>query len=573
MTNIESHTESDKERFVFLPLGGSGEIGMNMNLFGFGVKDKEKWIMVDCGVTFGDHETPGVDLITPDHHFIKSKVKDLIAIILTHAHEDHIGAIAHIWPDLRVPIYATAFTAKMVESKFADIGVMVGKALNVIPLKAKLSLRPFDIEFISITHSIPEPNGLLITTPLGKIYHTGDWKFDPDPVLGDATDFDRLHKLKSENILAVICDSTNALDAGVSGSEASILEPMIQEISAAKGGVAITTFASNVARVKTLVTAATRSGRKYAFLGRSLERIYGISREMGYFDGVPEPVPYDQMANVPKKEMVLLCTGSQGEDRAALGKLARGIHPSWKLSAGDTVIFSSKVIPGNEKPVSKILNRLAMQGVKVVTSKMADIHVSGHPCADELTELYETIKPKYAIPVHGEERHMQRHAQIALNTGVKGVEIPHNGDVIEIAPNFGWVGSVESGRLCVDGTFLDNAYNGATAERKRLGYAGCATIFLHLDNENNLIGQPEISTWGIPAITGSNHKAAVELYRAIIIEAFYAIEEHIMDKDNEIADIIKQSFRREVNRIWGKKPMTQVIIHKLNKNIRRKKNK
>ncbi len=567
MTDTTSH----KERFVFLPLGGSGEIGMNMNLFGFGVKDKEKWIMVDCGVTFGDHETPGIDLITPDHHFIKSRTKDLIAIILTHAHEDHIGAIAHLWPDLRVPIYATAFTAKMVEHKFADVGVVVGNALNVIPLKAKLSLKPFNIEFVSITHSIPEPNGLLITTPLGKVYHTGDWKFDPDPVLGDATDFERLHQLKSENILAVICDSTNALDSGVSGSEASILEPMVKEILAATGGVAITTFASNVARVKTLVTAATRAGRKYAFLGRSLERIYGISREMGYFAGVPDPVPYDQIANIPKKELVVLCTGSQGEDRAALGKLARGIHPTWKLSEGDTVIFSSKVIPGNEKPVSKTLNQLAMQGVNIVTSKMVDIHVSGHPCADELTELYETIQPRYAIPVHGEERHMQRHAQIALNAGVKGIEIPHNGDVIEIAPNFGWVGEVEAGRLCVDGAFLDDVFNGATAERKRLGFAGCVAIFLHLDSDNNLVGQPEVVTWGVPSMTGSNHKDAAELYRAIIIEAFYALENEIMGKDNEIAESIKRSFRREVNRIWGKKPMTHVVIHKKDKNSNKKK--
>jgi ribonuclease J len=563
----------DKEHFVFLPLGGSGEIGMNMNLFGFGTKDKEKWIMVDCGVTFGDHETPGIDLIMPKHNFIKDRAKDLIAIILTHAHEDHIGAIAHLWSDLRVPIYATAFTAKMVEHKFSDLGIVVGNALNVIPLKAKLSLRPFDIEFVSITHSIPEPNGLLITTPLGKVYHTGDWKFDPDPVLGDATDFDRLNKLKSENILAVICDSTNALESGYSGSEASVLEPMIKEIQAATGGVAITTFASNVARVKTLVTAATRAGRKYAFLGRSLDRIYGIAREMGYFAGVPDPVPFDQIANMRKSEMVILCTGSQGEDRAALGKLARGIHPNWKLSSGDTVIFSSKVIPGNEKAVSRTLNQLAEKGVQIVTSKMVDIHVSGHPCADELTELYTIIQPKYAIPVHGEERHMQRHAQIALDTGVKRAELPHNGDIIEIAPNFGWIGAVESGRLCADGAFLEDAFNGAPAERRRLSFAGCAVIFVHLDDDNNLLGQPEISTFGIPAITGKSHSDAKELYREIIIEAFYDLDDKSFENDNDIGEGIKRGFRREVNRIWGKKPMVQVIIHKVNRKKKVKKSK
>jgi ribonuclease J len=565
-------TNSKKDRFVFLPLGGSGEIGMNMNLFGFGPKDKEKWIMVDCGVTFGDHNTPGIDLITPDHQFIKERSKDLIAIILTHAHEDHIGAVAHLWRDLRVPIYATAFTAKMVDHKFKDLGLVIEPFLHTIPLKAKLALSPFNIEFISITHSIPEPNGLLITTPLGKVYHTGDWKFDPDPVLGDATDFERLKQLKDENIRAVICDSTNALDKGVSGSEASILHPMIQEIQSAKKGVAITTFASNVARVKTLIKAATEAGRHYSLLGRSLERIYELGREMGYFENVPDPLSLEEANKLPKSEIVLLCTGSQGEDRAALGKLARDAHPMWRLTAGDTVIFSSKVIPGNEKSVAKILNQLCEKGVDIVTSKTADIHVSGHPCADELAELYEIIKPEYAIPVHGEARHMQRHAQIALKAGVFGTVIPHNGDIIEIAPDFGWKQSVEAGRLYIDGSIVDDDLHGASAERKRLTYAGCAAIFVHLDRDNNLVGQPEVTAWGIPNLSHNNYHDTLDLYRTIIFEAFNdMIEEDVNLSDNEIAEFIKRAFRREVNRIWRKKPMTHVTIHKIDAVKRKKK--
>jgi len=566
MTNIK------KEHFVFLPLGGSGEIGMNMNLFGFGRKNQEKWIMVDCGVTFGDHNTPGIDLITPDHDFIKQRAKNLIAIILTHAHEDHIGAIAYLWRDLRVPIYATPFTAKMVTHKFRDLGLVIEPFLQIIPLKSKLSLKPFDVEFISITHSIPEPNGLLISTPLGKVYHTGDWKFDPNPVLGDATDFPRLEQLGTDQIKAVICDSTNALDSGVSGSEASILEPIIKEIKAAKNGVAITTFASNVARVKTLLKAATEAGRHYVLLGRSLERIFSIGREMGYFDNVPLPLSLEDAQKLPRSKVVLLCTGSQGEDRAALGKLARGIHPMWRLSAGDLVIFSSKTIPGNEKSVARIMNQLAELGVEIVTSKMAEIHVSGHPCAEELDQLYKMIKPEFAIPVHGEERHMQRHAQIALKAGVAGTEIPHNGDIIELAPNFGWKSSVETGRLYVDGGIIDDDLNGASAERKRLTFAGCVAIFIHLDHAHTLVGKAEVTSWGVPILSGKTHDDTHAFYQLILKEAYAEIAQDAADmSEYDISEHIRKSFRREVNRIWRKKPMTNVIIHKVKQAKRKNK--
>ena len=394
------------ERFLFLPLGGSGEIGMNMNLFGYGTKNQEKWIMVDCGVTFTEPTTPGIDLIYPDFEFIKQRKENLQAIVLTHAHEDHIGAIAYVWPELRVPLYATPFTIRMIQDKFNDRGIAYEGFLHSVPLKSRLRIGDFGIEFVSITHSIPEPNGLYITTPQHKIYHTGDWKFDAHPVLGDATDFKRLEELAEMGLDACICDSTNALDKGVSGSEHDILAPMTDLIKQATGKVVITSFASNVARMKTLIQACVDAGRHYFLAGRSMERIYNHGREMGYFKGIPDPVPFEHIRDIPAGKIACICTGSQGESRATLAKIARDAFPFFTVGTGDTVIFSSKAIPGNEKAIGLIYNQLSFKNVKILTSKSFDIHVSGHPCEDELIELYRTLKPFSAIPVHGERRHM-----------------------------------------------------------------------------------------------------------------------------------------------------------------------
>ena len=564
-----------KKSLVFLPLGGSGEIGMNMNLFGYGYAGKEKWIMVDCGITFGDAETPGIDVIMPDHSFIKERKDDLVAIILTHAHEDHIGAIAHLWSDLKAPIYATAFTARMVADKFADLGVDVGNALNIIPLKVKLSLGDFEVEFVSITHSIPEPNGLFITTDAASVYHTGDWKFDADPILGDATDYVRIKEIAELGVDVCICDSTNALDSGYSGSESDVLEPLIKAIESASGRVAITTFASNVARMKTLMRATVAAGRHFVLCGRSVERIYNIGREMGYFGDLPDPVPAMDARNLPKNKIVCICTGSQGEPRSALGRIARGNHPFFDLSSGDTVIFSSKTIPGNEKAIFKIYNMLAENNVDIITTKSFDIHVSGHPCAEELKELYRILKPTSAIPVHGEIRHMNRHAQIAKEMGVKSTFVPKNGDVIEISKEgITLRASVEAGRIYVDGRVLDSD-DGASSERKRLTYAGYAVIHVCVDKVGNLLGMPSLHARGLPDAKILFGSLGERYYEKLFREIYESLNATDYESDTALQDAFRLGFRRAINHVWGKKPITDVHISRLDvvRNVKKSESK
>ncbi|MEM6602693.1 MAG: ribonuclease J [Pseudomonadota bacterium] len=556
--------KKSKERAVFLPLGGSGEIGMNMNLFGYGRDNHEKWIMVDCGVTFGGPDTPGVDIIFPDFEFIKERREDLKAIILTHAHEDHIGAIAYVWPELRVPLYATAFTARMIQDKFNDRGVDVKGFLNIVPLKSSIVIGDFRIEFVSMTHSIPEPNGIYIKTPAANIYHTGDWKFDPDPVLGEPTDHKRIAEIAAEGIDACICDSTNALDNTPSGSEAAILSPMVKALRKSTGRVAITTFASNVARMKTLMRAIKDSGRKCVLAGRSVERIFNHGRAMNYFEDLPEPVALEEVKDHTPGTLACICTGSQGEQRAALGKMARGIHPFFNLSEGDTVIFSSKTIPGNEKSVFTIYNMLAENGVTVLTSKDFDIHVSGHPTAPDLEKLYKILKPNVAIPVHGEIRHMNRHAEIALAHGANHAIVPQNGDFIEITRE-GVIcdKEVEAGRLYLDGRIVEESAFGSASERKRLTYAGYAAIFVIVDKSGNLLSPPDIQSFGVPDGDKLFGRAGMEYLYHQLVEAYEGLDAKDYDDDQKISEAIRLSYRRTVNQAWGKKPITEVKVIRL----------
>lgn len=553
--------KQEKNRTVFLPLGGSGEIGMNMNLFGYGQPNKEKWIMVDCGITFGDAQTPGVEVIFPNYDFIKERKKDLLAIILTHAHEDHIGAIAHVFPNLTVPIYATPFTSRTVIDKMNDLGVNYEGMLHTIPLKAKLSFGDFGVEFVSITHSIPEPNGLYITTPNAKIYHTGDWKFDENPVLGDATDYKRIEEIAKLGVDACICDSTNALDKGRSGSESDILTPMTKAIESCSGRVAITTFASNVARMKTLIMASVAAGRDYILCGRSMERIFNHGREMGYFDGFPAPKSLEELPNIPDNKIVCICTGSQGEERAALGKMARDVFPFFKLHAGDTVIFSSKAIPGNEKSIYKIFNQLAHKNINVITSKELDIHVSGHPCAEELRDLYKTLRPTSCIPVHGEQRHMMRHAEIAHETGVKHSFIPQNGDMIEInSINVTHVDRIKAGRIYVDGRIHEDWHLGSSQKRFRLSYAGYTSISLIMDKQSNLLTEPVIQSFGVPELNTLFKSAGEKPLLNALKQAYMELPIADYADDSKIEQAIRQAYRKFINSIWGKKPITDVKL-------------
>lgn len=563
-----------QKRLVFLPLGGSGEIGMNLNLFGYGAPDQEKWIMVDCGITFGSNDTPGVDIILPDYEFIKERRENLSAIILTHAHEDHIGAIAHIWPDLRVPMYATPFTARMMMDKFKDLGVKTDGFLHTIPLKSNLTLGDFKVEFVSITHSIPEPNGLFIQTPTASVYHTGDWKFDPNPVLGDATDHERISEIAKIGVDACICDSTNALDKGVAGSEADILEPMIEAIKGCQGRVAITTFASNVARMKTLMQATIKAGRKFTLCGRSAERIYAHGREMNYFGGLPDPVALEDAMKEAKADIVCICTGSQGESRSALGRMSTDTHPYFRLDEGDTVIFSSKTIPGNEKAIFGMYNRLSEKNVNIITSKSFDIHVSGHPCEQELAQLYEILKPTSSIPVHGEIRHMNRHAEIALEHGADYAIVPQNGDIIEITKQgVSCDSEVEAGRIYVDGNIKEEAKSGSCAERRRLVYAGYAAMTVNVDMDGNLLDYPTIQTFGVPTSQALFGSAGEGYLQKQLIDVYENLDYHDYADDKKLSEAFRMGYRRIINRAWGKKPITSVKVNRLDVALRRRRKK
>ncbi len=382
----------------FLSLGGAGEIGMNLNLYGYGPRNKQKWILVDLGVTFGDDTVPGIDLIMADPEFIIDRREDLLAIVLTHAHEDHIGAVGHLWPDLRCPIYATQFTANMLRDKLDEAGIAKQAKITVVPLNGRIQIGPFDIHYLSITHSIPEPNALAIRTPLGNIFHTGDWKLDPDPLLGRATDEAGITAFGDEGVLAMVCDSTNVFTPGYAGSEAAVKSSLSTLLSGMKGRVAVTAFASNLARVDTIAKVAALHGRQVALIGRSMHRVTAAARGAGYLTDMPKLLNEEEAASLPKDEVLYICTGSQGEGRAALSRIAYGDHPRVTLDPGDTVIFSSRIIPGNERSIFRLQNKLAERGVVIITEKDHFVHVSGHPCRDELADMYRWVRPQIAVP-------------------------------------------------------------------------------------------------------------------------------------------------------------------------------
>lgn len=407
------------DELVFLPLGGAGEIGMNLNAYGYGPPDARQWIIVDIGVTFGREDTtPGVELILPDPAYLEDECDNILGIVLTHAHEDHIGALAWLWPRLKAPVYATPFTAALVREKLREQSLLDKVPLTVLPLKGKLDLGPFDIEYITLTHSIPEPNGLAIRTPLGLIWHTGDWKIDPDPLIGELTDEATLRAMAEEGVLAMVCDSTNVFVEGTSGSEADVREKLTKVIASCTGRVAVTAFASNVARVETALLAARACGRTPVLVGRSMHRIHGAAKGVGLLQDAPTPIAEEEAHGMDPEKVLYLCTGSQGEARAALSRIARGEHRNVKLTTGDTVVFSSRVIPGNEAAIHALYNMFLERGVELITADDHPVHVSGHPARDELRQMYQWARPRIAVPVHGEQRHIREHVKLALELQV-----------------------------------------------------------------------------------------------------------------------------------------------------------
>ncbi|MGY3035652.1 ribonuclease J [Bradyrhizobium sp. USDA 4354] len=549
------------DELVFAPLGGVGEIGMNLSIYGLGNRHQRAWLAVDLGVSFGDEEhLPGIDLIMPDISFLEKERKNLMGLVLTHAHEDHFGAIIDLWPKLKCPIYATKFSAALFEAKCAAERNAPEIPVTVVSSGGRVDIGPFNVEFIPVAHSIPEAHALAIHTEAGIVLHTGDWKIDPTPTLGAPTDEKRLRELGEQGVLALIGDSTNAVRDGRSPSEAEVAKTIIDLVKAAKGRVAVTTFASNVARVKAVADAARAADREVVVVGRAMERVVQVARETGYLDGVQNFRSPEVYGHLPQDKVLALCTGSQGEPRAALARIANDDHPEITLNRGDSVIFSSRTIPGNEKAVSSIINNLVLQGVEIITDRDALVHVSGHPRRDELRDLISWVKPQLLIPVHGEALHLHEHAKLARAAGVPRVLVCRNGDLVKLGPGDpGIVGEVPSGRLYKDGTILEDSKSRAVVERRRMGFSGCAFVAIAMTGQGELADDPEVDLVGIP-----EKNRAGELFDDIVFDAVMSTIEGLPRARRRDPDALAESVRRAVraviNEHWGKKPPCLVHV-------------
>jgi ribonuclease J len=549
------------DELVLLPLGGAGEIGMNFNAYGFGPPDERKWIVVDCGVMFGrETSTPGVDVIMPDIRYLAERRENVLAIVLTHAHEDHIGAIAHLWPLLRCPIYATGFTARLIDLKMEEAGQR--ERARRVKLGGRLDIGPFKIDFVSITHSIPEPNALAIRTPLGVVVHTGDWKIDPDPIIGEDFDQAKIEQLGREGILAMVCDSTNVFEEGEAGSEGMAREALRRAVAEQTGRVAITSFASNVARVQSCCEAARANDRSVCLVGRSMIRIVAAAQSVGLLKSFSFIEP-DDAADLPPQHVLYLCTGSQGEPNAALARIARGDHPSVKLGADDTVIFSSRVIPGNERAIGEIQNMLAERNIKLVTSRQFDIHVSGHPCRDELRRMYMWARPKIAIPVHGERRHIMEHARYAKSLQVPEAITPDNGHIIRLAPGpVTLIDEVPVGRLHVDGEVLTSDKAGGMWERRKMAWNGHLTVSVVI-SKGKVEDGPIIVGRGFSEPDGRPADESMESIDEAAEAALDGLKKGDFGDDDKIEKALTRAVRRAAESQFGKRPLVDIMIHRV----------
>jgi ribonuclease J len=547
------------DELLFLPLGGCGEIGMNLSLYGH----DGKWLMIDLGITFGNEATPGIDVIMPDPAFIVEHRADLLGLVLTHAHEDHIGAVPYLWPRLRCPIYATPFTAAVLRRKLAEANLLGEARITEIPMSGRFALGPFEIELISITHSIPEPNAVVLRTPLGNILHTGDWKLDPDPVVGPITDEAALRRLGGEGVLAMVCDSTNVLVEGSSGSEAEVRQSMDELIGRFRQRVAVACFASNVARIESVTRAGLAHDRHVGLVGRSLRRMVEAAQETGYLADLPDFVSEEDIGHLPRDRVLMICTGSQGEPRSALARIARDDHPDVGLEPGDAVIFSSRIIPGNEHAIGELHNALIRRGVEVVTEKNHFVHVSGHPARDELAEMYRWVKPAIAVPVHGELRHLWAHVALAEGCQVRQAVLAENGSLLRLAPGRPEViGHVASGRLGLDGTQLAAMGGPALKSRQRMAYNGAAVATVVLDGAGRLQGEPVLTVHGVAA-EGEDEEAAKAEAAAAVRQALAALPAAKRADDQAVREVVRIAIRRSLNARHGKKPLTDVHLVRL----------
>ena len=548
------------EELVFCALGGLGEIGMNVALYGFGPPRRRKYLMVDVGLSFAGPDLPGIDLLLPDLSFVESIRKDLLGLVITHAHEDHIGALADLWPNLRCRVFATRFAASLLEAKHADDISLSKLAVERVDVGSRLALGPFDVEFISVAHSIPESCALAIRTPLGTVVHSGDWKIDATPTLGPPTDAGRLTAIGDEGVLALVCDSTNILRDGESPSEKDVAENLAKLIADAPGRVVVTTFASNVSRLRAVAEAAAACGRTVVIGGRAMERTIGVARDCGYLDGVPPFFSSERYASLDRARVVLLATGSQGEPRAALARMAQDDYGDVRLAPGDRVIFSSRTIPGNEREVGKIINGLVSLGVEVITDRDHLVHVSGHPRRTEVAKFYSWVRPKIAVPAHGEPLHLAEHAAFARALGVHDVVKARNGDVVLLAPGTpGIVDEVKHGQLAKDGHVVLRANDPAIAARVKLAFAGVISIAICFTQRGDVSGDPDVLMSGLPGHTRDGKPMDVAVDEAI----FNTIDNLGRGKRRDpeaTANAIERSVRGAVGHAWGKKPLVHVLI-------------
>ncbi|MCR5875626.1 ribonuclease J [Phenylobacterium sp. J426] len=550
------------DELVFLPLGGSNEIGMNFNLYGFGPAHDRKWIVVDLGVTFGDQTTPGVEVILPDPEYIEEYADRILGIVLTHAHEDHIGAVAWLWPRLKAPIYATPFTAFVLREKLREADLLDEAEITEVPLGGRIELGPFSLELITLTHSIPEPNGLAIKTPLGTVLHTGDWKIDPDPLLGGPTDIDRIRELGDEGVLAMVCDSTNVFQDGHAGSEAEVRAALTPLIGGLKGKVAVACFASNVARMDSVIHAAEAAGRRVCLVGRSMHRMAAAAKSVGLMQDVQPFLDDSEAKHLPESQVLYLCTGSQGEPRAALARIADGTHPHVSLGAGDAVIFSSRVIPGNEIPIRNLQNNLTERGVRLYTERdHPGIHVSGHPCRDELAEMYRWARPEVAVPTHGERRHLMEHAAFARDLQVPQQVTPRNGDMVRLAPGRAEViDEVPSGRLFVDAGVLTPENGQALRERRHASYNGMIAVSVVLDGRSKVAAGPQVRALGLPADEDYPLEEALDDLAEEAEAALGRLKGEQRELDDEVETAISRAVKKACQRIWGRRPVVETTV-------------
>jgi ribonuclease J len=542
------------DELIFLSLGGAGEIGMNLTLYGY----RGQWLMVDCGITFADDRQPGLDVLMPDPGFIVERRDRLAGLVVTHGHEDHIGAIPYLWQRFRCPVYATPFARCLLHEKLVEAGLQHEIEITEVPMSGRFSVGPFEIELITLTHSIPEPNAAVIRTPLGTILHTGDWKLDPDPLVGPNADKAALRRIGEEGVLAMVCDSTNALRPGRSGSEAEVREALIDLVGRYDKRVAVACFASNVARLESIAAAGAAHDRNVALIGRSLWRIYKAARDSGYLHNLPPFLSEDEAGYLPREKALLVCTGSQGEPRSALARIAQGDHPHIALASGDTVIFSSRQIPGNERAIGRLQNQLAKQGILIVTDSDHPIHVSGHPAQEELVEMYQLVRPRIAIPVHGEARHLMAHAQLARECQVPETIVAENGTMVRLAPGpAAVIGEVAVGRLAVDGTQLRPLGSAALRSRQRMNHEGAAVATVVLDQRGRLLAVPQVTVQGI---VEEAEEGALDALGTAVGEAIGGLSAADRRDDDAVREAARLAIRRSLKASYGKRPVTDIHI-------------